>query len=205
MDRPDALAALARHLRTLPASCGPVRLIGIDGHAGSGKSTLARRLAGTLGGAPVVHLDDVASHDRLFDWTDRLAAQVVGPLSQGERARLGVYDWERRVFDGTVEVPPAEAVLVEGVGAGRSALRPFLAALLWLDVPEEVAWARGRSRDGAALAEFWDGWTGAERAHFRRDPSYPRADYLVRPGTVGYEVRPGPAGPGSDPPGHDPR
>ena len=54
-----------------------MRLIGVDGHAGSGKSTFAGRLAAALGGAPVLHLDDIASHDALFDWTGRLLTQVI--------------------------------------------------------------------------------------------------------------------------------
>lgn len=193
MDPSDEPAALARSLRALPASCGPVRLVGVDGHAGSGKSTLAARLARALGGAPVVHLDDLACHGALFDWVDRLHTQVTGPLARGETARFEVYDWERRTFEGTATVEPADVVLVEGVGAGRRALRPLLARLLWRDVPEREAWARGRRRDWAALAGFWDEWTPAERRHFRRDPSYPFAHHLVREKGTGYEVLPGPA------------
>ncbi|NDZ89225.1 hypothetical protein G3I23_27350, partial [Streptomyces sp. SID10115] len=69
------LPRLADILRRLPPSCGPVRLVAVDGHAGSGKSTFAGRLAEALGGAPVLRLDDIASHDRLFDWTRRLREQ----------------------------------------------------------------------------------------------------------------------------------
>ena len=71
-------------------------------------------------------------------------------------------------------------VLLEGVGAGRRALRPHLARLLWMELPREEAWARGRSRDGAEQREFWDGWVTAERRHFADDPSRPFADLLVR-------------------------
>ncbi len=63
-----------------------MRLIGVDGHAGSGKSTFAGRLAAALGGAPVLHLDDIASHDALFDWTGRLLTQVIEPLRRGDTA-----------------------------------------------------------------------------------------------------------------------
>lgn len=193
MQHPD-LAGTARWLRASPASCGPVRLVAVDGHAGSGKSTFAGRLADALGGAPVVHLDDLASHGALFAWTDRLSEQVTGPLSRGATARFEVYDWERRAFTGTAEAEPAEVVILEGVGAGRSALRPLLACVLWMDMPEQDAWARGRRRDGAALAGFWDGWTRAERRHFREDPTYPFAHFLVREEAAGHEVLPGPAG-----------
>ncbi|MGW5640396.1 uridine kinase family protein [Streptomyces sp. NPDC003832] len=185
---------LASRLTRLPASCGPVRLIGVDGHAGSGKSTFAARLATALGGAPVLRLDDIASHDELFDWTGRLLTQVIGPLSRGTTAHYSPYDWRARGFGPPVSLEPAPVVLLEGVGAGRRALRPSLALLLWMDLPRTESWARGRSRDGEEQREFWDGWVGAEERHFAADPSRPFSEVLVRQCAEGYELRPGPAG-----------
>ncbi|WP_107439855.1 uridine kinase family protein [Streptomyces sp. NRRL F-5065] len=189
--------ALATRLRRLPPSCGPVRLIGVDGHAGSGKSTFAGRLAAALDGSPVLRLDDVASHDALFDWTGRLAEQVLEPLRHGRTAHYRPYDWRARRFGPPRPLPPAPVVLVEGVGAGRRALRPRLAALLWMELPREEAWARGRARDGAEQRTFWDGWIPAERRHFAEAPSRPFAHGLVRQGERGYEVLPGPAATGA--------
>ncbi|MFF3939723.1 uridine kinase family protein [Streptomyces phaeofaciens] len=185
---------LAARLRRLPPSCGPVRLVGIDGHAGSGKSTFAGRLAEALDGAPVLRLDDIASHDELFGWTERLLAQVIEPFGRGTTAHYAPYDWRTRRFGPPRALPPAPVVLIEGVGAGRRALRPHLACLLWLDLPSEAAWARGRARDGEEQREFWDGWVPAEEDHFSRDPSKPYADVLVRQLEEGYEVLAGPVG-----------
>ncbi|MFJ4624468.1 uridine kinase [Streptomyces sp. NPDC088812] len=185
---------LASRLRQLPPSCGPVRLIGVDGHAGSGKSTFAGRLAQALGDAPVLHLDDIASHDEPFSWTGRLLAQVITPLRAGGTARYTPYDWHDRRFGPPRPLPAAPVVLVEGVGAGRRALRPHLAHLLWMEVPREEAWARGRSRDGEEQRDFWDGWVRAEERHFAEDPSRPYADTVVRQVNEGYEMLPGPVG-----------
>ncbi|CAL9387776.1 hypothetical protein SUDANB108_01196 [Streptomyces sp. enrichment culture] len=185
---------LASRIRRLRPSCGPVRLVGVDGHAGSGKTTFARELAAALDDAPVLRLDDIASHDALFDWTGRLLEQVIEPLSRGRTARYLPYDWRARRFGPARALPPAPVVLLEGVGAGRRALRPHLALLLWMDLPREEAWARGRSRDGEEQREFWDGWVPAERRHLAADPSRPFADLLVRQKKTGYEVLPGPAG-----------
>ncbi|NEA62951.1 hypothetical protein [Streptomyces sp. SID12488] len=185
---------LARTLRRLPPSCGPVRLIAVDGHAGSGKTTFAGRLAAALDGAPVLHLDDIATHEELFEWTRRLLVQVIDPLRRGESASYTPYDWTTRRFGPPRPLPAAPVVLVEGVGAGRRALRPFLARLLWMELPDEEAWARGRSRDGAEQSEFWAGWVDAERRHFAADPSRPFSELLVRQCGEGYEVLPGPAG-----------
>lgn len=165
----------------------------MDGHAGSGKSTFAGRLAAALGGAPVLRLDDIASHEQLFAWTDRLMSQVITPYSRGEDARYAPYDWRARTFGPPRPLPAAPVVLLEGVGAGRRALRPYLARLLWMELPREEAWARGRARDGAEQREFWTGWVEAERAHFAADPSRPHADLLVHQTPLGYEVLPGPA------------
>ncbi|MFF7198058.1 uridine kinase [Streptomyces sp. NPDC008079] len=171
---------LGRLLDGAEPSCGRTRLIAVDGHAGSGKSTLAGRLAAELGCAPVVHLDDLATHEEPFEWTGRLVEQVLTPLSEGRAARHQVYDWTARRFAGEREIPAAPVVLLDGVGSGRQALRPYLALLLWLEVPPATARQRGLLRDGPELAHFWTGWTRAEDAHFATDPSRPFADLLVR-------------------------
>ncbi|MGP8303192.1 uridine kinase family protein [Streptomyces inhibens] len=187
------LASLADRLRALPPSCGPVRLIAVDGHAGSGKSTFAGRLAAALGEVPVVHTDDLATHEELFAWSERFCAQVLEPLSRGETARYGIYDWVRGEFTEERELAPAPVVLVEGVGTGRRALRPHLACLLWMELASEHSWERGQLRDGPGLSAFWSGWIPAERAHFASDPSRPYADFLVHQGKLGYEVLVGPS------------
>lgn len=191
MDRD--LASLAARLLAVPPSCGPVRLIAVDGHAGSGKTTFAERLAGALGGVPVVHTDDLATHEELFAWSARFDVQILAPLSRGETARYGVYDWVRGEFTEERALAPEPLVLVEGVGAGRRALRPFLACLLWMELTSEHSWERGQLRDGPGLSAFWSGWIPAERAHFAADPSRPYADFLVQQGQMGYEVVVGPS------------
>ncbi|MEU5978092.1 hypothetical protein [Streptomyces sp. NPDC047315] len=189
----DDVDRLAESLYAGPPSCGPVRLVAVDGHAGSGKSTFAGRLATVLGGdVPVLHLDDLASHEAYFDWTGRVLDQVVDPLSRGITAHYEPYDWVARHFAPARELPPAPLVLIEGVGAGRAALRPHLARLLWMERSPEESWLRGRQRDGIGLSAFWDSWTVAETQHFLADPSRAFADALVRECPEGYEVHPGP-------------
>ncbi|MGP4111703.1 uridine kinase family protein [Streptomyces sp. 4N509B] len=182
------LAGLAARLRATSPSLGPVRLVAVDGHAGSGKSTLATALAAALGGAPVIRLDDLARHGELFAWTDRLTTHVLAPLARGEVARYPVYDWERRAVAHTACCPPAPVVLLEGVGAGRRALRPHLSRLIWVDVPAAEAWERGRLRDGPRQAAFWQVWERAERRHLADDPSRPFADILMRPRGDRYDM-----------------
>lgn len=140
----DDLTDVAAALRALPPSCGPVRLVAVDGHAGSGKSTFATRLADALGGAPVLRLDDLATHEELFAWLPRLLDQVIEPLARGTSARYAPYDWTLRRFGTPLLLEPAPVVLIEGVGAGRRGLRPYLARLLWMDRGAEESWRRGQ-------------------------------------------------------------
>ncbi|WP_329458827.1 uridine kinase family protein [Streptomyces sp. NBC_01497] len=186
----DDLAATAALLAAAAPSLGPVRLVAVDGHAGSGKSTFTGRLAAALGGAPVLRLDDVATHDELFAWLPRLHEQVLAPLARGRDARYAPYDWTARRFEGARTLAAAPVVVLEGVGAGRAGLRPWLAALLWMERDAAGSWERGRRRDGPELTAFWEGWTRAESDHFAADPSRPFADALVRETPAGYAVTP---------------
>ena len=177
-----SLPELAARLRVLPPSVGPVRLVAVDGYAGAGKTTLAAELAAALGRdpAPVVHLDDLATHEEFFDWTGRLEAGLLEPFRHGRPGRFPAYDWTARAFGPTRAVPCAPVVLLEGVGAGRRALRPFLSFVIWLDLDLPTARARGEQRDGPELAGFWREWVAQQSAHFARDPTRPFADLLVR-------------------------
>ncbi|MCA1223513.1 hypothetical protein LCE31_35175, partial [Streptomyces sp. 8L] len=116
----DDLPATAALLAAAPPSCGPVRLVAVDGHAGSGKSTFAGRRAPARGGAPVLRLDDIATHDELFAWLPRLDEQVIGPLSRGRDARYTPYDWTERRDYVPRTLADALADVLEGVGAGRA-------------------------------------------------------------------------------------
>lgn len=189
----QSLQGLAAGLLQLPPSCGPVRLIGVDGHAGSGKTSFSEQLAEALGGAPVLHLDDLATHQEPFGWMRRLRSQVLTPLSRGLTAEYRRYDWVGARFAELQRIPAAPAVLVEGVGAGRRALRPALARLIWMELSADAAHARGERRDGPELAQFWRSWRAAEEAHFARDPSRPFAQLQVdgESGRIGRLRSPG--------------
>jgi hypothetical protein len=99
----------------------------------------------------VLHLDDIASHDELFAWTERLLTQVIEPFRRGETAHYTPYDWRARRFGPPRPLPAAPVVLVEGVGAGRRVLRPHLAHLLWMELAHDEAWTRGRQRGTAGV------------------------------------------------------
>jgi len=174
----EDIAGLVR--RSAPR-LGATRLVAVDGPAGSGKTTLADRLAALLGGAPVVHLDDLYE-----GWTglgpglwQRLQDQVLEPVAAGRAARYQRYDWAAGAFDGWVEVPPPEVLVVEGVGAGARPVTPWLSLLVWVEAPPGLRLARGITRDGEALRTEWERWQAREDVHFRADRTKARADVVL--------------------------
>ncbi|MGH8836813.1 MAG: hypothetical protein ACRDWG_17725 [Actinomycetes bacterium] len=182
-------ADLAGTIRRREPRCGQVRVVAVDGVAGAGKSTIAAELADELGGAPVVSTDDLAGHERLFEWWPALVADVFEPLSVGRAGHYRPYDWSRRDFGAPHLVPVVPVLVVEGVGAGRRELARWLSFLVWVEADVTAGHERGLRRDLTAmgadrrdeLIRFWAEWTAAEAAHFAGDPTIDRADVIVRP------------------------
>lgn len=157
----------------------PVRLVAVDGWGASGKTTFAARLARALGGAPIVHTDDVASHDRPLDWWSLLEAWVLEPLAEGRPGRVEVYDWVRRRRGPAVEVPVAHVVVLEGVSAARRAVRDRLTCAVWIATSPARRRHRAWERDGPEQAEFWALWAADEEAFYAADPVWEHADLVV--------------------------
>ena len=63
------------------AEPGPIRLVAVDGPGGAGKSTFAGALSEAVGGAPVIHTDDLAA-DNPIDWWPRLLEDVIEPFTE---------------------------------------------------------------------------------------------------------------------------
>ncbi|MEW9549314.1 uridine kinase [Nonomuraea sp. NPDC050783] len=168
-------------VRSLPPSCGPVRLVAVDGPAGSGKTTFARRLAAELG-CQVVHSDDfpVPWEEGPGGWFAALEEQVLEPLRNGRPGGFRRYDWVRGAYAEHVDVPVAPVLVVEGVGVARARVAHLLAYTVWMEADEAVRLARVLERDGPALEPRWHEWFAAEREWFAADRTRERADLVVR-------------------------
>ena len=70
-------------------------------------------------------------------------------------------------------------VLVEGAGSGARAVAPHLAALLWLEAPDDLRRERALARDRDTYAPHWLRWARQEAAHFRREGTRERADLVL--------------------------
>ncbi|MEV8638861.1 hypothetical protein AB0395_45120 [Streptosporangium sp. NPDC051023] len=169
---------LADTIRRLPPSCGPVRLVAVDGPGGSGKTTFAGRLAQALG-AQVVHSDDfpVPWDEVPQAWFGNVEEQVLGPLAAGLPGRYRRYDWVRGGYTDWVDVPVAPVLLLEGVSTAR---RTTPAAFtVWVGAPAKLRQARVLARDGERFAAQWREWRLAEEKWFTADDTRARADLLL--------------------------
>jgi len=141
-----------------------VVLVGIGGHGCAGKTTLA----GMIPGAQHIATDEFWTGDG-FD-IDRIAAEVVEPLTRGAAARFSSYAWATRAQRGARTVEPHGIVIIEGVCALHRTLRNAYAVRVWVDAPADVRLARAVARDGAAARAAWEeGWMPSEERYVQRD------------------------------------
>ena len=161
-------------------------VVAVDGRSAGGKSTLAAVLSSVVPGSAVVHTDDVAWHHGFFDWDGLLVTGVLEPVSRGEQVDYRPPAWQERGRDGAITVSQDVVVIfVEGVGASRSALRPWFDAAVWTQSDAASARHRGLARDvrlgrdEEEAVRFWDEWEAHEVTFLREDRPWERADLVV--------------------------
>lgn len=179
------LAELVAELRTRCANRARA-VIAVDGRSAGGKSTLTVRLAAALG-AQVVHTDDVAWWHDFFTWDDLLIGGVLEPYLTGDAVAFRPPAWQERGREGAITVANnCSVILIEGVGASRNSLAPYLSAAVWVQSDWTLAEARGIARDmqgerpdAAEAKRFWDDWQAEERSFLAGDRPWERADVVV--------------------------
>lgn len=184
---------LARRVEATPARGGRV-VVAVDGRSAGGKTTFSARLTDGRDGWSVVHTDDVAWHHSFFDWADLLATGVLAPAvaDGGEPVAFRPPAWDERDRPGAVEVPAGTRVLVvEGVGASRAELAPWIDVACWVHTPFDVVLRREDDRiaAGESDADLSRDWLSAEAAFLAADRPWSRADVVV----AGSPVAAGPA------------
>lgn len=157
-------------------------VLAVDGHSGSGKTTAATRLAAQLPGSVVVHTDDVAWWESFFDWDALMRDGILAPIRRGESVSYRPPAWDARQRPGAIAVPAgAPLVIVEGVGASRRPLAPYLDASIWVQSDYDEANRRGIARDAASGQgpDFWWEWMAAENPFLMDDRPWDRAAAVV--------------------------
>ncbi len=173
-----------------------VRVVGIDGLGGSGKSTLARLLANEWPEAAIIEMDDFHRpvqgratrprvHGGSFD-RERLASEVLDPLSRGRAARYRRYDWDEDRLAEWHTVSNGAVVVLEGVYSTTDLLRGYLDYTIWVDCPHGLRLQRGVERDGEHMRTVWVAeWMPAEERYLQAERPDTRADLVLDGSTPG--------------------
>lgn len=161
-----------------PALSSGGTIVMIDGPSGAGKTTLAVALSAALD-APVLTVDDLCPGWDGLDEVPGLLAATLEPLAHGDVGSYQRYDWEAGRLAEWVEVRPTGLLLVDGVGSGSRACRPWLSLLIWLGAEAGYRKARALERGGDGFAREWDRWAAHESALFAREQTSDAADVLL--------------------------
>ena len=161
-----------------PAKLGQSKLILIDGPAGAGKTTLSKELSNEFE-AKVIHLENLYNgwEDALTPTLTKNLLALCNSIQAGRTHSLPIYNWKLAKFDGFDLILPEEFLIIEGVGAGQSAIRHFSSALIWVDADPEIALARVMERDGYQYPEEISRWKVREAEHFEVEQTAKFADF----------------------------
>lgn len=157
----------------------PHDVVAVDGPSGAGKSTLASHLAAALD-AHLVRLDDLyPGWDGLDQGADIVVGEIHRPRAAGRPGRLPRWDWESGRVGSWEPVPADARLVVEGVGAGCRAARPFVDQLVFVTAAADHRRRRALARDGELYRRHWTRWARLEERHFAREATASAADVVV--------------------------
>ena len=165
-------------------------LLAIDGNCCAGKTTLSQRL-GSLLNANVFHLDDyflqphMRSPQRLSQPggnvdAERFLAQVLLPVSRGERATVQKYDCHADALLDPVFVSPKRVAIIEGAYSLHPLLAPFYTLKVFCRIDPALQESRILARNGAeALPVFRERWIPLENRYFEALDILAQCDLVV--------------------------
>jgi uridine kinase len=167
-------------------------LVGISGFGGSGKSSVAHKLSEAWD-APVVGVDSFqkkGAFDTAFSLWEimdyaRLEREVLEPFFRGADIRYGHFDASKGAISRMIEMKNTGMLIIEGVGLFRPELMKYFSYKIWVDVPIEVAIARGKKRDreeyGNPTDKLWDGvWKENDLEYYRKLRPDESADMIIK-------------------------
>lgn len=166
-------------------NCGDCVVITIDGPAGSGKTTLAHTLELELslevGSSYTIHMDELYE-----GWDSTMTPNLTSKLEtildsvvKSKKIVFTPFNWLKNSLDTPIFIDAPKYLLIEGVGAGQSAIRKFVSLAIWIEVPEDEGLARVIERDGPAVAEFMPRFIEAQTEHFAKEDTKKSADYRL--------------------------
>ena len=158
------------------------QIILVDGPAGSGKTTFATKLQKDLG-CQIVHLDSIYDgwdNALSHSLSDKLIS-IVSTFLKGKRNEIEIYNWQESKFDSKLVIEPGNHLIIEGVGAGQSAIRELAASLYWMEADPDLALQRVLERDGKVpeIELRMERWRISEAKHFEAERTREFADFII--------------------------
>jgi uridine kinase len=157
-------------------------IVAINGHSASGKTSLSWRLADALPQCSVLHTDDLAWHHGVFSWDELLTNDVLPVLRDRQALHYRPPAWIGRSRDGAITLDgDRDFVIIEGVGASQSSVRPELDVIIWVETPQSARKSRDASRiaAGETSAASYVRWMAEENTYMAAERPWEFADLIV--------------------------
>lgn len=113
------------------------------------------------------------------NWWPELIERVLKPISDATPARFTSTQWTFDVQPETIEIAPADFLVLEGVTASRPVFRSYLTYAIWIEASPKIRLQRGLDRDGEAARPQWEAWMAEEDAYREREHPDLAADLIV--------------------------
>jgi len=165
-------------------------VVAVSGFAGAGKSTISGKLASILKNSLVIHVDDFIIADENgakpgypHDW-ENFERLVLSKLRDAPKVTSRTFDWKsNKIVDESIEVQ--RYIVVDGPSElFQDAFSQYLDLLVWVDVPQDIANARGMKRDREKYNvdhdDLWKTvWSPKEIKNFNVIRPDLKADFLI--------------------------
>jgi uridine kinase len=159
-----------------------VTIVAIDGYGGSGKSTLAKQMQANIPNTKIISLDEFRTQDVYEVDRIRLVKEVLQPLSANKVAAYRSWLWNENKFSAEINIEPVGLVIIEGTTALHPELRQYYDYKIWIDMSQQIAFARGLARDKKeygvdSLNDWTNKWMPYEKNYVETTKPYLVADF----------------------------
>lgn len=157
-------------------------IIAIDGPAGAGKTTLAEHLTAALSlkyKCTTLHMDDFYNGwDTPFDLhLEDALTRACSSHQKSEKFSLSYFNWSKGEYGAVIEIPQSQLLILEGVGAAQTPIRPYLTASIWIDIDPADGIERVIARDGESISVNMQNWLIKQEQHFLENKTQINADF----------------------------